>query len=78
MGSRFREQLTHWTDLSAFTQPDQWKGFLSAVVTAHEADLLYMRTFWAEITKNKYNQGGLTLKDLKPGTFKSHEKSKRR
>ena len=28
MGSRFREQLTHWTDPSVFTQPDQWKGFL--------------------------------------------------
>ena len=39
MGSRFRELLTHWTDLAVFTQPDQWKGFLSAMVTAHEADL---------------------------------------
>ena len=29
-----------------------------------------------EITKNKYNQGGLTLKDLKPDTFESNEKSK--
>ena len=27
MGSRFREQLTHWTDPTDFTQPDQWKGF---------------------------------------------------
>ena len=45
MGSRFREQLTHWTDPAGFTQPDQWKGFLSAMVTAHEADLLYMRNF---------------------------------
>ena len=25
--------------------------------------------FLEEITKNKYNQGGLTLKDLKPDTF---------
>ena len=50
---------------------DQWQGFLSAVVTAHEADLLYMRNFLEEITKNKCNQGGLTLKDLKPDTFKS-------
>ena len=45
MGSRFREQLTHWTDPAVFSQPDQWKGFLSAMVTAHEADLLYMRSF---------------------------------
>ena len=76
MISRFREQLTHWTDAAVFTQPDQWKGFLSAMVTAHEADLLYMRNFLEEITKNKYNQGGLTLKDLKPDTFESNEKSK--
>ena len=48
MGSRFQEQLTHWTDP---------KGFLSAMVTAHEADLLYMRNFLEKITKNKYNQG---------------------
>ena len=33
MGSRFREQLTHWTDPAVFTQPDQLKGFLSAMVT---------------------------------------------
>ena len=64
MGSKFREQLTHWTDPTVFSQPDQWTGFLSAMVTAHEADLLYMRNFLEEITKNKYNQGGLTLKDL--------------
>ena len=76
MGSRFREQLTHWTDSAVFTQPEQWKGFLSAMVTAHEADILYMRNFLEEITKNKYNQGGLTLKDLKPDTFESNEKSK--
>ena len=76
MGSRFREQLTHWTDPAGFTQPDQWKGFLSAMVTAHEADLLYMRNFLEKITKNKYNQGRLTLKDLKPDTFESNEKSK--
>ena len=76
MGSRFREQLTHWTDPTVFTQPEQWKGFLSAMVTAHEADILYMRNFLEEITKNKYNQGGLTLKDLKPDTFESNEKSK--
>ena len=76
MGSRFREQLTHWTDLAVFTQPDQWKGFLSAMVTAHEADLLYISNFSEEITKNKYNQGGLTLKDLKPDPFESNEKSK--
>ena len=63
MGSRFREQLTHWTDPASFTQPDQWKGFLSAM---DEAEKLYMRNFLEEITKNKYNQGGLTLKDLKP------------
>ena len=76
MGSRFREQLTHWTDPTVFTQPEQWKGFLSATVTAHEADILYMRNFLEESTKNKYNQGGLTLKDLKPDTFESNEKSK--
>ena len=46
------------------------------MVTAHEADLLYMRNFLEEITKNKYNQGGLTLKDLKPDTLESNEKSK--
>ena len=46
------------------------------MVTAHEAYLLYMRNFLEEITKNKYNQGGLTLKDLKPDTFESNEKSK--
>ena len=28
------------------------------MVTAHEADLLYMRNFLEEKTKNKYNQGG--------------------
>ena len=72
MGSRFREQLTHWTDPAVFT----WKGFLSAMVTGHEADILYMGSFLEEITKNKYNQGGLTLKDLKPDTFESNEKSK--
>ena len=76
MGSRFREQLTHWTDPTVFSQPDQWTGFLSAMVTAHEADLLYMRNFLEEITKNKYNQGGLTLKDFKPDTFESNERSK--
>ena len=72
----FREQLTHWTDPTVFSQPDQWTGFLSAMVTADEADLLYMRNFLEEITKNKYNQGGVTLKDLKPDTFESNEKSK--
>ena len=77
MGSRLCEQLIHWTDPAVFTQPDQWTGFLSAMVTAHEADLLYMRNFLEEITKNKYNQGGLTLKDLKPDIFvESNEKSK--
>ena len=76
MGCRFREQLIHWTDPAVFSQPDQWTGFLSAMVTAHDADLLYMRNFLEEITKNKYNQGGLTLKDLKPDTFESNEKSK--
>ena len=76
MGSKFREQLTHWTDPAVFTQPDQWKGFLSAMVTAHKADILHMRNFLEEITKNKCNQGGLTLKDLKPDTFESNEKSK--
>ena len=76
MGSRFREQLTHWTDPAVFTQPDQWKGFLSAMVAAREGDLLYMRNFLEEMTKNKYDQGGLTLNDLKPDTFESNEKSK--
>ena len=76
MGSRFRAQLTHWTDPAVFTQPDQWKGFLTAMVTAHEADLLFMRNFMEEITKSKYNQGGLTLKDLKADAFESNEKSK--
>ena len=76
MGSRFREQLTHWTDPAVFTQPDQWKGFPSAMVTAQEADFLHMRNFLEKITKNKHNQGGLTLKDLKPDTFESNEKSK--
>ena len=46
------------------------------MVNAHEADIWYMRNFLEEITKNKYNQGGLTLKDLKPDTFESNEKSK--
>ena len=55
MGSRFPEQLTHWTDPAVFNQSDQWEGLLSAMVTAHEADLLYMRNFLEEITKNKYN-----------------------
>ena len=76
MGCRFREQLTHWTDPAVFTQLDQWEGFLSAMVTAHEADLLYISNFSEEITKNKYNQGRLTLKDLKPDAFESNEKSK--
>ena len=72
MGSRFREQLTHWTDPAVFTQPDQWRGF----VTTHQAAFLYTRNFLEEISKNKYNRGGLTLKDLKPDTFESNEKSK--
>ena len=76
MVSRFREQLTHWTDPAVFTQPDQWKGFLSVMVTAHEADLLFMRNSLEEITMNKYNQGGVTVKDLKRDTFESNEKSK--
>ena len=46
------------------------------MVTAHEADLLYMRNFLEEITKQKYSQGWLTLKDLKPDTFKSNGKSR--
>ena len=58
-----------WTDPALFTEPAKWKG-------AHEADLLYMTNFLEEITKNKCNQGGLTLKDLKPDTFESNEKSK--
>ena len=66
----------HWTDPAVFTQPDQWIGFLSAMVTAHEADLLYISNFLEEITKNKYNQAGLTLKDFKPDTFESNETSK--
>ena len=45
------------------------------MVTAHEADILYMRNFLEEITQNKYDQGGATLKDLKPDTFESNEKS---
>ena len=53
-GARFREQLTHWTDPAVFTLLEQWKGFLPAMVTADEADLLYMRIFLDEITKNKY------------------------
>ena len=68
MGSRVREQLTHW---AVFTQSVQWKGFLSAMVTVHEADLLCKRN-GKEITKNKYNQRGLTL----PDTFESNKKSK--
>ena len=76
MGSRFREQLTHRTDPAVFTQLDHWKGFLSAILTAHGANLLYMRNFLEKITKNKNNQGGVTLKDLKPDTFESNEKSK--
>ena len=76
MGSRIREQLTHWTDPSVFTQHDQWKGFLLAMVTALEADLLNMRNFLEEITKNKYSQGRLTLEDLEPDIFESNEKSK--
>ena len=46
------------------------------MVTAHEADMLYMRNFLEEISKNKYTQEGLTLKDLKPDTFESNDKSK--
>ena len=45
------------------------------MVTAHEADILYMRNFLEEITQNKYDQGGATLQDLKPDTFESNEKS---
>ena len=50
MRSRFREQLIHWTELAVFTQPDQWKGFLSAMVTAHEPDILYMSNFLEEVS----------------------------
>ena len=39
------------------------------MVTAHEADLLYMRNFLEEVTKNKYDQG-------EPDIFESNEKSK--
>ena len=53
MGSRFREQLTHWTDPAVFTQPDQWKGFPSATVTVHEAGLLYMTNFLEEINQEQ-------------------------
>ena len=35
-----------------------------------------MRNFLEEIIKNKNNQGGLTLKDLKLNTFESNEKGK--
>ena len=63
------------TDPAGSTQLDQWKGFLSAMVTSHEAEKLYMRNPLEEITKNKYNQGGLTLKNRKPDTFESNEKS---
>ena len=71
MASRFCEQLTHWTDPAVLHSAG-----LSAMVTAHEADILYMRNFLEEITKNKSNQGGVTLKDLEPDTFESNEKSK--
>ena len=33
--------MPHWTDLAVFTQPGQWEGFLSATVTAHEADIVH-------------------------------------
>ena len=39
------------------------------MVAAHEANILYVRNFLEEITKNKYNQEGVRLKDLKPDTF---------
>ena len=55
MGSRFLEQLIHRTDPAGSTQLDQWKGFLSAMVTSHEAGKLYMSDRLEEI-KNKYNQ----------------------
>ena len=45
MGSRLREQLTNLTDPSVFSQPGLWKGFLLAMVNAHEADLLFMQNF---------------------------------
>ena len=32
--------------------------------------------FFGEITKNKYNKARVTLKDFKPDTFESDEKSK--
>ena len=44
--------------------------------TALEADLLNMRNFLEEITKNKYSQGRLTLEDLEPDIFEINEKSK--
>ena len=51
------------------------EGFLSATVTAHEADILYMRNPLEEITKKKYKQAGLTLEDLKPDTLERNEMS---
>ena len=44
-GPDLREPLTNWTDPSVFSQPDQWKGSLLAMVNAHEADLLSMQNF---------------------------------
>ena len=70
MGSRFREQLTHWTDPAVFSLTNG-KASYRLWWAAHEAYLLYMRNFLEGITKNKYNQGGLTLKDLKPDTFRA-------
>ena len=54
---RFRNMkarpLTHWTDLCVSSQLDQWKEFVSTVVTAHEADLLCMKNFFQEISKKQ-------------------------
>ena len=62
MGSCFREQLTHWTDPAVFTQPDQWKGLLSAMVTAHEADLLYKEDWRWKISSQTLVNSNLSFR----------------
>ena len=62
------------TDMCEFLSWAPYYGVDAAVpVSQRKTD---MRNFLEEITKNKYNQGGLTPRDFKPDTFESIEKSK--
>ena len=74
LGSWLRQQVTHWTDAAVFTQPDQWKGFISAMVTA----LLYLRNFLEEIIERPQTRHFREQREARPsdsGQTSSHRGS---